>query len=449
MLFSKRSVPDFSKQPANDTGIGICRCYTSVVLWDRDSLDANPRHAAPNWPPAIVAGAFQTGVVLMRNLYRRGVETSCIDCIPTQPGFKTVYGKGYLCPNPDHEPEEWVRFMLALSAKSPQPPVLIPSADQFVIAISRHAAALENHFVFMKASVVTQELLATKKRQYDIAETNGLPVPRTRFVRTLQELMEFADSARFPCLLKPTHFLEWERFPPGHPLLNEKIALAYSREDLAEKYALAESVTSELVVQEVVEGPDTAKGVYLSCYSRDGRRLGSCLLRQIRTTPIYFGSASVVEPIEDEETDALCDGFLRSIGYAGLCELEIKRDSRDGQVKLIEANPRYSVTADAAPYAGVDLGWLHYLDLIGQPVTPSKPNRRSFRHIVLRRDFICYRSYLKEGLVTWKGLLWSYRPPVAFFDLDPFDWKVTWDTIVALFKTLFIGPYRRLLGKNR
>jgi len=118
----------------------------------------------------------------------------------------------------------------------------------------------------------------------------------------------------------------------------------------------------------VIEGPDDAKLVYLSCYSQNGVRLGACLVRELRTDPIYFGSASVVEPIEDPATDALCDGFLRRIGYVGLCEIELKRDSRDQCVKLIEANPRYSVTSDAAPYAGVDLGWLHYLDLIGQPV---------------------------------------------------------------------------------
>ena len=418
------------------------------MQWEAEGADPNPRRAAAHWPPVVVAGGFQTGVVLMRDLRRRGLETACIDCNPTQPAFRTVYGKGYLCPNPDEQPEEWVRFMAELASRWRQRPVLIPSADQFVIAISRHAAELEKHYIFLKASAATQELLATKKRQYDIAEANGLPVPRTRFVRSRDELMAFGETARFPCLLKPTHFREWERFPPGHPLLNEKITLADSLDELGKKYALAESVTSELVVQEVIEGPDTAKGVYLSCYGRGGLRLGSCLLRQVRTTPIYFGSASLVEPMEDEEADTRCDGFLRSISYAGLCELEIKRDSRDGRLKLIEANPRYSVTADAAPYAGVDLGWLHYLDLIGEPAVPVKPSRRSFRHIVLRRDFSSYRSYLDAGLVTWGELLRSYRPPVAFFDFDPYDWRVTWETMVALTKTLLIRPYRRLFGKQ-
>jgi D-aspartate ligase len=409
----------------------------------------NLSRAPEGAPPVVVASAFQTAVVLMRDLSRRGVETSCIDCNPTQPGFKTVYGKGYLCPNPDEQPAEWVRFMVDLARRIGRKPVLIPAADQFVSAIAAHADQLEPYYIFRRASMATQDLLATKKRQYDIAETNGLAVPRTRFVRSRRELLEFAAAARFPCLLKPVHFREWERFPAGHPLLNEKVTLADSLEELESKYTLAESVTSELVVQEVVEGPDTAKMVYLSCYAADGKRLGGVLLRQMRTAPIYFGSASVVEPMEDEETDSICDGFLRRIGYAGICELELKRDTRDGQVKLIEANPRYSVTADAAPYAGVDIGWLHYLDLIGQPVAPVEQSRRNFRHIVLRRDASCYRSYLKAGLLTWVDILRSYLPPVAFFDFDLRDWRVTWETVVLVAKALFIGPYRRIFNRKR
>ena len=156
-----------------------------------------------------------------------------------------------------------------------------------------------------------------------------------------------------------------------------------------------------------------------------------------------------MEPIDDPETDALCDAFLRGIGYTGLCKIELKRDSRDGCVKMIAANPRYSVTADAAPCAGVDLGWLHYLDLIGEKVQPAPALKRDFRHIVLRRDFACFRSYRKAGLPSWWGLLRSYRPPVAFYDFDLCDWRVTADTAVELAKTLLAPPFRRVFPKRK
>jgi predicted ATP-grasp superfamily ATP-dependent carboligase len=398
-------------------------------------------------PPVVVAGAYQTGVVLMRNLVRRKVDVCCIDCDSSQQGFKTVYGKAYLCPNPDAQPAEWERFMIELAKSIGRKPVLIASADQFVTAIADHAAALEPYFIFRAASVATQALLATKKRQYEIAEVNGMPVPKTKFVESINELRNFAGEAQFPCLMKPVHFREWERFPNGHPMLNQKIAIANSKSEMESNYLLAEGMTPAVVVQEIIEGPDEAKFVYLSCYGRGGKRLGHCLVRELRTTPIYFGSASVVEPVSDPETEALCDGFFKSVGYEGLCELEVKRDSRDGRVKLIEANPRYSVTADAAPYAGVDLGWLHYLDLIGEPVEPVKWNGRHFHHIVLRRDVNCFRSYLEAGLTTWGGIIRSYKS-AKFFDLDLRDWRLTAITSVYLLKILLYPTYRKLFPKR-
>lgn len=390
----------------------------------------------------MVAGAYQTGIVLMRALARRGVTVSCIDSNPRMPGFRTVYGKAYHCPDPDERPREWVDFMLQLAWKLGGRPVLMPSSDRFITVVGDHAAELIQAFIFPQGSIAAQALLATKKRQYDVAARHGLPVPYTRFVTSAEELEAFSSQARFPCLMKPVHFREWQRFPAGHPLLFRKVAVASSASELKAQYLAAASVTPEVVVQEVVQGPDTAKLVYLSCYGRNGQRLGGCVLRQLRTDPIYFGSASVVEPVSDPEADTACDAFLRSLNYVGLCEIELKRDSRDGSLKMIEANPRYSVTADAAPYLGLDLGWLHYLDLIGEDVAPVSPQLRDFRHIVLTRDFAAFPSYLRAGVLSWKDLVRSYRPPVAFFDFDLRDWRVTARTALALGKLLVKAYWR-------
>src|SRR5206468_10360267 len=121
-----------------------------------------------------------------------------------------------------------------------------------------------------------------------------------------------------------------------------------------------------------------------------------------------FGPATVTAPIVDKEADEICDAFLRSINYSGVCEIEVKRDVRDGRVKLIEANPRLTGGGDAAPYSGVDLCWLHYLDLIGKTVIPVAPNGRDFRHIDLRADVGAIFAYRRARLLTWRDLVRSY-----------------------------------------
>ncbi|MDQ1468784.1 MAG: hypothetical protein QOJ99_264, partial [Bryobacterales bacterium] len=37
------------------------------------------------WPSVVITGAYQTGVVLMRDLARRGLSVCCVDCGPGQP----------------------------------------------------------------------------------------------------------------------------------------------------------------------------------------------------------------------------------------------------------------------------------------------------------------------------------------------------------------------------
>ncbi|MBZ5515137.1 MAG: hypothetical protein LAN62_09935 [Acidobacteriia bacterium] len=217
--------------------------------------------------------------------------------------------------------------------------------------------------------------------------------------------------------------------------------------ELEEKYRVVAEITPEAVVQEVIAGPDDAKLVYLSCYSRDRRRIARGMLREFRSNPIYFGNPSIVEPVEDPETDAVCNQFLQHMGYWGLCEIELKRDSRDGRVKMIETNPRYTGMSNPAPYMGVDLGWLHYLDLIGQRVEMVNPDARNFRHVVLAWDALTVGSYFRAGLLTWRDFIRSYRPPVVFFDLDLRDWRVAAGTLFTLVYLIFGRPVRRFFSR--
>lgn len=390
----------------------------------------------------VVASVYQTGLNVMRNFLRRGVRTVGVDCLGQQEGFRSVYGKSYLCPDPDTHPAEWVAFMRSLAEQLGSRPVLISAADIFVSALGRHAQDLQGSYIFSPASVQVQAALATKEQQYELAAREGFPCPRTAYVQSKEELAAFLQTAQFPCLLKPRHQREWDALPEGNPLRGKKVVSADTAEGLAHSYGLAAPHRPEVVVQEIIAGPDDVKYCYLSVYGSNGARLGYCVVRELRCDVVMFGSANIVEPVEDEEIAGLCDHFLQSIGYVGVCEIEVKRDIRDGKVRLIEVNPRCSVTSDSAGYAGVDVAWLHYLDLIGQPVSPVNATRLNFRHITIRRDLPAFPMYLRAGLTTWRQWFRAYRPPVEFFDFDPRDWRVTGRTLLQSGRQLAGGLLR-------
>ena len=404
--------------------------------------------AQSDWPPVVVASVFQTGLNLMRDLLRRGVRTVGIDCDSSHEGFSSSYGKSYLCPNPDTHPEQWTAFMIDLAQKLGGRPVIIPAADIFVSALGKHVEALKEHYIFSLDSIAVQAALATKEQQYALAAQHGLPIARTAYIQSRADLESFAAQARFPCLVKPRHQREWDALPEGNPLRGLKLFTADTPEELFDKYSHAEILRPEAVAQEIIAGGDDAKYCYLSVYGAGSRRLGHTVVHELRAHPVLFGSGSMVEPVIDAEIADLCDKFLRGIGYVGICEIEVKRDTRDGVVRLIEANPRYSVTADASVYAGVDIGWLHYLDLIGQSVEPVEPTHLGYRHVVLRRDIPALPRYVERGLLTWGQIRQTYRGELAFFDFDRHDWRPTAATLKGCTRVV-AGTVLRSLGLRR
>lgn len=391
--------------------------------------------AVADLPPAVIAGAYQTAVLGVRSLTRQGVKALCFDCNSEMPGFRSVYGPARLCPNPDEEPQQWMEFMKELARELGTKAVLIPSSDRYVTAIAAQREILEEYFL-LNPGIRLQGLLAEKHTQYQLAMEHGMPMPLTGMVSSFEELLESSRKLSYPCLIKPWHFREWQKFPTDHPLSNQKIAIANSVQELIANYELARPITPSVIVQDIIQGSDMAKRVYLSCYDRTGNRIANAMFRELRCVPIGFGPASVSEPFPDAEADAVCDSFLKKIGYIGICEIEIKRDSRDGQVKLIEANPRLSGGGDAAPYAGVDLCWIHYLEMIGRRVEPISPNGKHFRHVVLRAEGTAIPEYMRAGLLSWRQLVNSYKPPLAFFDFDLRDWKYSLETLAILIMSL-------------
>jgi len=386
------------------------------------SIDARipyypPKRGASDWPSALVLGAFQTGVVNARNLRRRGIRTALADCDGSQTGFRMRSHRALLCPDPDTAPDAWLDWMIAFAERAPAKPVLIASADVFVTAIGRFESALRERFYVSAGAHLASEL-ANKDTQYTLAGTHGMPMPLTRIVDSREGVDAFAGEARFPVVLKPLHFREWQRVPPHHPLHRRKVLIAHDRAELVAGYELAIEAGSTIVLQEIIQGPDTNKRVYLAHYGSDGRRTGFAVFRELRCSPVAFGPATVSESYPDPEAAAECDRFLKAIGFKGVCEIEVKRDARSGRYLLIEANPRLSGGGDAGNHNGVDLAWLHYLDLIGVRHRPIVQEGKRIRHIVVRADGAAAAQYVKAGALRWTDVLSSYRPPVAFFDLD-------------------------------
>ncbi len=400
---------------------------------------AEEEHPLHRRPPAVVASVFQTGLNLMRDLEQKGVRVIGIDCNAENPGFRSRYGRSFLCPNPDKHPEDWMAFMSALADAIGEKAVLIAASDLFVSAIGRYVDGLSSHFVFSAPGCKLQASLATKETQYALAREYGLPSPLAAHIQCEADLVSFCRRARFPALLKPLHHREWQALPLSNPLAGLKTISADSADELLGHYGKVSTLVPEAVAQEEIVGPDSAKYCYLSVYAQSGQRLGFCVVRELRAYPLLYGCATLVEPVIDDEIDQACHQFLSAIGYVGLCEIELKRDTRDGQLRLIEVNPRFSGTGDSARYTGVETGYIHYLDLIGETPSPVTATQFGFRHLMLCADLAAFPKYLEQKQITWRAWLHSLSGRMEYFDLDWSDFANARITAVKAARALLGG----------
>jgi D-aspartate ligase len=418
----------------------------------QDIRQPNPIRAEKDWPPAVVGGVFQTGLNLMRDLIAKGVRAVGVDSDLEHEGFRSSYGKSYACPDPDDHPREWVEFMQRLAGElggTPErKPVFICAADLWVTALGAHEAELRSYFTFSPAAQL-QAALTTKEQQYALADRHGFPRPLTAYIQSKTDLQAFIAQAQFPCLLKPLSHREWSSLPEGNFLRGKKVVTSDTAAELLSHYELCEPYRPNVVAQEIIQGPDTAKHCYFGVYASDGALLSSGVVQEFRTHPMFFGMASVLRPVVEEEISSLCERFFKAVGYVGICEVEVKRDTRDGKVKLIEVNPRFTGSGDSAVYMGVETGWLHYLDLIGQKPAPVAASRFDFHHICLKLDCMTFPKYLSEGAITWHDVIAPYHGTKEFYDFDVRDRRLAATTVVNCVRYLAGGALRGVFAHFR
>lgn len=307
--------------------------------------------------PAVVLGLSPTGLYAVRELGRAGVPVLGVSR-GWQPGCTSRYLSGCIV-EPD-EARRLQRLLAHFPACTPRP-VLVPTSDQDIEFIARHAAHLSPRFVF-QSSYATERVvqtLLTKESFYELCEAEGVAYPR--LWRCLpHELAGVRERIAYPCMIKPSRIHDVKNLMAGQKGWIAQDAAAFDR--LAAEIPASAGV---LLLQEIVPGPESAITLHATYVDRAGAFRQPISARKLRQYPPGFGSASmVVSASEDESRDIACH-LLAALGYRGIAAAEFKRDPRDGRLKVIEINARPSLWFALASGAGQRLTLAAYLDLSG------------------------------------------------------------------------------------
>lgn len=319
--------------------------------------------------------------------------------------------------------EELMADLERLGRSLPARAVLFPCLDGKVLSVSRARDTLSQWFEIVLPDHEVVEMLMDKARFQTFAEDHGFPVPRTRTVRTNEDVESAAADLRYPVVLKPSY-----RSSTWTAHTTEKALEAEDREALLETWSRVGTWADEFVVQEWIRG-----GVdeLYSCnvyFSRAGELLASFVARKLRQWPPDTGQSALGEECRNDEARDLSIALLRAAGYRGLGYVEVKRDVVDGRHMIVEPNVgRPTGRSAIAEGGGVPLLYTMYCDATGRPLPEPREQRYTgVKWIHLRRDFQASVVLWRRGDLTVRDWIrslrgrkvyavWSIRDPLPFF----------------------------------
>ncbi len=391
----------------------------------------------------VTDAARGSALAIIRSLARRGWDVTAADADALGPGLYSRYAhhRARYAP-PREDPDRAVADIRDI-VRERQIDVVVPVTDDVIAPL----VAMGTAFVGCEIAGPPPEALAKtqdKGMTIEIAERLGIPVPRTRIVRTSAEALVQASALGWPVVLKPARS---KRYEHGHPL--DTFAVTYAENDTQLRARIGPIVgRSELLMQEYYAGEGHGIGMLL----HEGRPLAAFQHRRLREFPLTGGTSSYRESVALDPV--LYDYSARLLGalrWTGIALVEFKISDRGP--RLMEVNGRVWGSLPLAVRSGVDFPaqWLE-LYRSGPPAVGTRP-QETYKVGVRSRDLTTELAWMRSSVFRRRTYAFERRPRVltvlsaALGLLSPFghDVRSVEDPLpglVELFRTAVVGIRR-------
>jgi len=367
-------------------------------------------------PPVLILGGLENALSVTRSLARRGI-TVRLSGSETSAALRSRHGSArYPAPASEPRAEFWEDLLLGGRHPELVGSVVFPCDDTAIEFMANRRAELDGKYLIGDHIPSQQQALLDKQETLRLARQVGIPAPQEWEIRRVEDVDALEGQLGFPVLIKPIHTHRFRRVYKRKLLASESFA------DLRSRVAEALSLDLQIMVCEWIPGPDTLLSSYYTYMDRDGEHLFHFTKRVIRRSPPNFGGASYHITEWLQGTAEVGQRFFRGIGFRGLGNIELKTDPRDGQLKVIEVNARFTAAQELLVRSGMDIAWVIYNHIIGAKVPRIETYREHMRMWYPLRDLEAFRALRARGetsLPLWLRSI-AHRQVLPLFALtDP------------------------------
>ncbi len=367
---------------------------------------------------AVVLGSnYYIGLSTIRCLGKMEVPVTVVDYEK-----KAAYGsyskyveESLIGPYYKEDPVGFVDFLMEYGRKQEYPPVLIPTADPYVEIVDRHWDRLQEVFLLPDLPQGYLSDIVNKQRLYAMMKKRGILVPETIEPHVDNLKQRVKEELGYPCVVKPVDSHSFVK------TFRKKLFKVYTELELDQSIKQAEDAGLNVVVQRIIEGPDTNKYTFDAYVNSEGKVTHCTTFHLLRLYPNDYGASVYTEHRYVPEIFDEGKKILESIGFRGFAELEFKKDSQNGKFYLMEINVRIVNFNVLLEKIGLNIPYIIYSDLTGNPLAPKEIRETQNRVFwYLYEDLWAIRGYLKTKDRTVGEILKSLGRPKA---PSVFDWS--------------------------
>jgi D-aspartate ligase len=294
--------------------------------------------------------------------------------------------------------------------------VIMVGCDESLEFVEKQELALRPHYVVEEFRPELREAMLDKLATLVLARRAGVPTPNFWAVNTAEDVLAIRDELRFPVMVKPLNSLTFmEEFGRKLFIVREDF------DEVVEKVALCQTRGHKVMVVEMIPGPDSLLSSYYTYRTAKGLRLYDYTKSIIRRWPVNRGGACFHQSEWLPETAEMGRRMFDGIGWQGIGNVEFKRDTRDGQLKIIEVNGRLTAGHPLVTRGGAPIDVIIYCHLTGQGLPRFDSYSQTLRLWDPLRDFMAFLQLRRTGELGFRGWIrsiFAQKVILPFFCFD-------------------------------
>jgi len=304
--------------------------------------------------------------------------------------------------------EVWAAYLLGRESNHLRGAVLLAASDEAIELIAEHRQGLAEKFTLDLSNPDAQLCMLDKLCTYRVAQAAGVPTPQFWVANTPEQIVKLQHELVFPLILKPVLGHRFKGKFTGH------YAVTYNVDELLRVFDTVCGAGIPTFLVEMIPGPDDRLCSYYTYLDESGNNLIDFTKRVIRRYPMNMGGSTYHITDSVPDIRALSLALFRLTGLRGVANAEFKMDERDGKLKLIECNARFTAADCLLVASGLNLPLFVYDRLTGRPHAAPSRYRMGMRLWKPVGDFAAYRQLNKMGLLTFRAWIRNIMHPQIF-----------------------------------